>query len=444
MRLSYAENSSLSGRLTRWLASLSLAVLGCLCLGVFFAVKTNLETQQRMRLDELGLAVQHLIAETTAHQQPGSLEHDLEDLLKINRDLHLRLLDRQGKTNSISLPATWPTKARFVSLAFPSEGIRTNYSIAELALDTSPDNAVLNRLAAILWGAVLIGSAAITLGGFLIVYFGLAPVRALAEQTQNLAIASLNKRLESGRIPAELKILVDQFNFLLSRLEKAYQQLEGFNADVAHELRTPLANIIASSELALRSNEREEYLRDCIGSNLEEMRRLSGIVNDMLFLSQADRGAKARREPVQSLAQLCAEVVDYYEALLIDAGLHWTIDGDASGQFDSALLRRVLSNLLNNAARHADQGSLIVIRIAQELNGQVRLSVINRGKSIPAESLLHIFDRFFRVDISLSDGHQNHGLGLAIVSAIARMHDGEPFAESGNDETEIGVRLTLY
>jgi two-component system heavy metal sensor histidine kinase CusS len=275
----------------------------------------------------------------------------------------------------------------------------------------------------------------------LIVYFGLAPIRTLAEQTRSLAILSLDTRLETEGIPAELQVLVDHFNDLLNRLEKAYQQLEGFNADVAHELRTPLANIIASSELALRSNDKDEHLRDCIGSNLEEMHRLSGIVNDMLFLSQADRGAKARRMPVQSLAQLCAEVADYYEAVLIESDLQWSIEGDASGLYDAALLRRVLSNLLNNAARYADPGSSIVIRIVVETHGHIKLSVINRGEPISAESLPHIFDRFFRVDASRSHGHQNHGLGLAIVGAIARMHDGEAFAKSAHGETEIGVRL---
>lgn len=441
MRLGNAPNFTLSGRLIRWLASLSLAVLGCLCLGVFFSVKANLENQQSLRLEKLSDAVQHLIAETPVHQQSGSLEHDLEDLLKTNRDLHLRLLDQQGKAVFISSPVAWPTKARTHALTFPEKTILANYSLAELALDTSPDDAILDRLAAILWGAALIGSAAITMGGYLIVYFGLAPVRTLADQTRNLAISSLDKRLETGRIPAELKILVDQFNGMLDRLEKAYQQLEGFNVDVAHELRTPLANIIASSELALRSNEPKEHLRDYIGSNLEEMRRLSGIVSDMLFLSQADRGAQARRKPVQSLAQLCGEVVDYYEAVLIEADLDWKITGDASGQFDTALLRRVLSNLLNNAARYADQGSRIEIRIARGPNGQVSISVANRGQTIPPENLQQIFDRFFRVDPSRNDGSQNHGLGLAIVSAIARMHNGEPFANSANGETEIGVRL---
>ena len=365
----------------------------------------------------------------------------MEDLLKINRDLHLKLLDRLGEARFISTPSAWPLKARFLSLALPEEASRTDFAVAELALDTAPDEAILDRLAAILWGAALIGSAAITVGGYLLVYFGLTPIRTLAEQTRCLAILSLDKRLETEGIPAELQVLVDQFNDLLNRLEKAYQQLEGFNADVAHELRTPLANIIASSELALRSNDKDENLRDCIGANLEEMHRLSGIVNDMLFLSQADRGAKARRIPVQSLAQLCTEVADYYEAVLIESDLQLSIEGDASGLFDAALLRRVLSNLLNNAARYAEHGSAILIRIAPEADGQLKLSVINQGEPIPAASQPHIFDRFFRVDTSRSHGHQNHGLGLAIVSAIARMHDGAAFAISADGETEIGVRL---
>ena len=435
-------NPTLSGRLIRWLTSLSLGVLGCLCLGVFFSVKANLERQQDLRLEKLSTAIQHLFEEAPAHLQPGSLEHDLEDLLKINRDSHLKLIDRLGEARFISTPSAWPSsKARFYSVSLPDEGQRTDFAVAELALETASDEAILDRLAAILWGATLIGSAAITLGGYLIVYFGLAPIRTLAEQTRSLAILSLDKRLATEGIPAELRVLVDQFNDLLNRLEKAYLQLEGFNADVAHELRTPLANIIASSELALRSNDRDEVLRDCIGSNLEEMHRLSGIVNDMLFLSQADRGAKARRMPVQSLAQLCAEVADYYEAVLIESDLQWSIEGDASGLYDAALLRRVLSNLLNNAARYADPGSSIVIRIVVETHGHIKLSVINRGEPISAESLPHIFDRFFRVDASRSHGHQNHGLGLAIVGAIARMHDGEAFAKSAHGETEIGVRL---
>ncbi|MBN9423271.1 MAG: hypothetical protein BGO63_08155 [Candidatus Accumulibacter sp. 66-26] len=441
MRLNGLVGGTLGGRLVRWLACLSLGVLGCLCLGVYVSVKSNIEAQQASRLDKSAAAIVHLFEKTQRHQQPGALAHDLEDLLRVNRDLHLKLLDERGDALFISSPDAWPAEGRTYTFNFSAEPRRKDYVAAVLVLDTAPDQAILDRLALILWIAALIGSAAIALGGYFIVFLGLAPVRALAEQTRNLAIRSLDGRLETEGIPAELQVLVDQFNALLDRLEKAYQQLEGFNADVAHELRTPLANIIASSELALRGKERDECLRDCIGSNLEEMRRLSGIVDDMLFLSLADRGAKARRAPVQSLAGMCAEVADYYEAVLTESGLQWTVEGDGAGCFDSALLKRALSNLLNNAARHAERGSTVAIRIAQEAGGQIRLSVANRGEPIHPGSLPHIFNRFFRVDASRSQGSQNHGLGLAIVSAIARMHDGEPFAKSENGETEIGVRL---
>ena len=176
-------NPTLSGRLIRWLASLSLGVLGCLCLGVYFSVKANLETQQDLRLEKLSTAIHHLFEETPAHRQPGALEHDLEDLLKINRDSHLKLIDRLGGAHFISTPSAWPSKARIYSLALPEKAQRTNFAVAELALDTAPDEAILDRLAAILWGAALIGSTAITLGGYLIVYFGLSPIRTLAEQT---------------------------------------------------------------------------------------------------------------------------------------------------------------------------------------------------------------------------------------------------------------------
>ncbi len=200
--------------------------------------------------------------------------------LKINRDLHLKLLDRLGEARFISTPSAWPLKARFhLAWHSPSEAYEQDFAVADWHSTLHPTKLFWIASQPFSWGAALIGSAAITVGGYLLVYFGLTPIRTLAEQTRCLAILSLDKRLETEGSPAQLQVLVDQFNDLLNRLEKAYQQLEGFNADVAHELRTPLANIIASSELALRSNDKDENLRDCIGANLEEMHRLSGIVN---------------------------------------------------------------------------------------------------------------------------------------------------------------------
>lgn len=432
---------TLSGRLTRWLITLSFGVLGILCSGVYIAVQVGLESRQRMRLEKASEAIGHLVEKSGEHVQAESFLHDMEDIIKIDKDLHLRLGTSQGEQLYLPSAAIWPDAARKIGLRLEYPSTALGYSNGELALDIANDAELLENLRAVLWAAALLGCTAISLGGYLIVRMGLVPVRLLADQTEHLAASSLDRRLDSSSsIPAELAPLIDQFNGLLGRLEKAYVQLEGFNADVAHELRTPLTTIIAHCELVLRGSAAENDLRDCIASNLEEMHRLSSIVADMLFLSHADRGEKARNTAIPSLSKLCHEVVEYYEAVLLESDLTCEIVGEASGSFDAPLLRRVVSNLLSNAVRHGRTGTSVEIRITRDRDG-TGLSVYNEGETIPSETLPYIFDRFYRGGSPLPDHVHHHGLGLAIVGAIARMHDGRTFAHSDAGGTEIGIWL---
>lgn len=436
---SFVDTISLSGRLTSGLALFSLCVLGFLFLGVHFAIKDNLEEKQSLHLQSAVSAIKHLIESPKNHQTSLSILHDLEDLVHGDRDVHLKLIEKSGGILYISKSSAWPQGARTIELPLPEERRIASYSTVVIALDTSEDQALIAKFSAILLAATLVGCSTIGLGGFVIVRQGLYPVRSLAEQTRQLATLAIGERLNTQGIPDELVLLVDQFNDLLSRLEKAYLQLESFNANVAHELRTPLAVMTANCELALRGSDTADQLREYIGSNLEDLQSLSGIISDMLFLSHADRGEKARRLPIASLSTLCSEVVEYYEAVFLEAGLNCIIQGDASGSFDGALLRRAVSNLLNNAVRHAQSKSVIEINIKSDKEGGAHISVINIGAPIPEESLPHIFDRFYRIDTSRISSSQNHGLGLAIVSAIARMHGGDTTASCANGATTIGI-----
>ena len=137
-----------------------------------------------------------------------------------------------------------------------------------------------------------------------------------------------------------------------------------------------------------------------------------------------------------------AEVLDFHEAEILDRGLRVEIVGDAAGTYDVPLLRRAVSNLIGNAARHATPGSTIILRIESD-SGHVRLAIENRGSTIAPEALPRIFDRFFRVESSRTQAgaSRQYGLGLAIVAAIARMHAGRPFATSARGVTVIGIEL---
>ena len=312
----------------------------------------------------------------------------------------------------------------------------------ELMLDCSQDAKTAQRMALLLIAAVLAGAAMVGWGTFWRVRSSLRPLIDLAAQTKAIDARHLGQRLSLAEPVEELQPLIDQFNGLMQRVERTYVQLEGFNADVAHELRTPLANLIGHTEVALSRERSVGELEDTLHSNLEELHRMAAIVNDMLFLAQADRGVKARRGAAVSLAQLVQQVVEFHEAPMEERGLSVTIDGDTELPVDEPLVKRALSNLLGNAIRYADEGSTLSVRIAREAGDSVRLWVENHGPTIEPEHLPRLFDRFFRADVSRGEADKpHHGLGLSIVAAIARMHDGFPAAESSGGTTRVGFSL---
>ena len=433
---------SLRQRLSWWLALQSFAGLGLVCLAVYLVTEFNFRDRQEDTLAQKENVIRHLLADGKEHGKSEDLAHKLDDFLVGHGDLSLEVTRGDGAvlyahTRNQNAKTVWRQRQFEVAqVAAPaSKSLRV-----QLSLDIQTDNLLLHRLAVTLLVAAIGGAIVVSLGGFSLVNLGLAPVRRLASQTRALSADNLHHRLDSGEQPLELVPLIDQFNALLARIEKAYSQMEGFNADVAHELCTPLATLIANNELALRRPEQAD-MREVLASNLEELHRLTGIINDMLFLSQADRGVGARRTRVASLASVAADVLDYHEAALADAGLTAKVVGDAHGAFDVPLLRRALSNLLGNATRYARNDSIVQVNVRTVDEEHVLLSVTNYGDTIDPEILPHLFDRFFRVDPARSHGQSNHGLGLAIVGAIARMHQGKPVAWSENGVTSVGVEI---
>jgi two-component system heavy metal sensor histidine kinase CusS len=317
---------------------------------------------------------------------------------------------------------------------------------ASYTVDYAQDAAMGRRWIWILSFITLAAGALVAAGSFWHVRRALQPLRELASQTRAISARELSRRLTLTDPAEELLPWIEQFNALMERLERAVAQLEAFNADVAHELRTPLAALIGETEVMLARERSPEALRDTLASNLEEMQRLSALVNDMLFLASADRGAQARRGAPVSLAALASEVAEFHEAAFEEAGLKLSVEGDATLAVDEPLFKRAVSNLLGNAARFAERGSTVHLCIEPDQPEAVRVEVRNAGAPIEAEHLPRLFDRFFRADASRccpETGEQHHGLGLAIVAAIARMHAGRTLAECAGGTTRVGFTLAL-
>ncbi len=264
--------------------------------------------------------------------------------------------------------------------------------------------------------------------------------RRLRQLSREAHAAGEGGRLSTTGVDAELLELVQAFNGALDQREAAQRQSEAFSADVAHELRSPLATLIGGTQLALSRERTAQELREALESNLEELERLKKLVNDMLFLARADRGERAQSLERADLGTLADAMLDYCGALLDEAGLTAVRIGSASAVCNEALVRRAMANLLSNAIRHAQGGRPVELHLAA-LPGKVRVWVFNAGEPIPPDVAARMFDRFFRANAARSEHTTRHGLGLAIVHAIARMHGGSVFVQTQADGNAIGFEI---
>lgn len=289
---------------------------------------------------------------------------------------------------------------------------------------------------------IAIGVPLVAAIGYVIAHLGLAPLRRLSREAHALSPSALSQRLDPRRLPRELSDLAASFNGALDRLETTYKQLESFNADVTHELRTPLANLIGQTQVALSRERSAGELVETLESNLEDLGRLSGIVNDMLFLARADLGERPQLLSPSSLAAEVGKTVDFLDFLVEEAGVRVQVEGEVLASVEPALFQRAVVNLLHNAIRHSEPHSTIVVALSRE-DSHARIAVANRGPAIPKEHIGRLFDRFYRVDMARSNSGDSHGLGLAIVKAVALMHGGTVFAESDGGVTTVGFTVAL-
>jgi len=307
-------------------------------------------------------------------------------------------------------------------------------------IDTAPINQILRTFEIWLLPVMLCGALLVAALSYHVARVGLKPVAQLSADAQRIGPDNRAQRLRMPSLPLELAEFGSSFNSALDRLDTAYTQLESFNADVAHELRTPLANLIGQTQVALSRERDAVQLREVLQSNLEEIERLRTIVSDMLFLARAERGERAARRVDTSLAREIGKTVEFFDMLLDDAGLEVEVQGDANAAIETSLFHRAVTNLLQNAIQHAPRGARILAQVAAT-DEDVRVSVSNPSEPISAEQLPRLFDRFYRADASRSNSDANHGLGLAIVKAIASMHGGRVFARSEAGITTVGFSL---
>lgn len=292
-------------------------------------------------------------------------------------------------------------------------------------LDVTAHKAFFHTFSGWLWAALVLCALLSGLLGWLLVRSGLRPLREVTQVAASVSAKSLRERIPDDSTPAELQQLVQAFNAMLARLEDAFVRLSNFSADIAHELRTPLSNLMTHTEVALTRGRSLEQYQDNLHSNLEELQRMSRMIDDMLFLAKADNGLIVPDANPVALEQLCTQLLDYYQLPADERGVRFELTGAGTIQGDLAMLRRALSNLLSNALRYTPDGELVSVTIERRAEC-VTLAVTNPGVTIAAEHLERLFDRFYRVDPARREGSpSNAGLGLAITRSIIQAHRGD-------------------
>jgi len=326
------------------------------------------------------------------------------------------------------------------TFALPSAAGDASRVTALVGLDITHHAHFLDATRRGLWLGISVAAAVAAMLGWWAAHHGLTPLRRVTATAGALSAARLGERLDDADAPAEVHELVEALNGMLDRLESAFQRLSDFSADIAHELRTPVSNLMTQTAVCLsRPRSAEEY-RDVLASNLEEYERIARMVGDMLFIAKAENGRLPHPDETVELAAEARALVEFYEALAEERGVKMDVHGDARVRGDALMLRRAISNLLSNAIRHTPAGGTIEIIIADE-DPQVALRVRNHGDTISPDQLSRVFERFHRASPDRQRHGEGAGLGLAITRAIVEAHDGTMTAESADGVTTFGMLL---
>jgi two-component system, OmpR family, sensor kinase len=273
-------------------------------------------------------------------------------------------------------------------------------------------------------------------GGYWMVRRNLAPLESMARQAHRMGGANLHARLEVGAAAEELALLAAAFNELLGRLDQSFESMRRFVADASHELRTPLAIIRGEADVALAQERSPAEYRESLAVILDESRRLSRLVEDLLNLARADSGRVTLQVHDFYFNELLADCCRSLHSLATRRGvtLECRTEGDVPFAGDEELLRRLAINLLDNAVRYTPAGGKVTAEVrewGQNGSSGVSLRISDTGIGIAPEARPHVFERFFRADKARSRSEGGFGLGLSIVKWIAESHRGAVELEPG-------------
>jgi heavy metal sensor kinase len=317
--------------------------------------------------------------------------------------------------------------------------------LIEVAASHAPIAQLLRNLLMLLVILTPVVLLAAGIGGYVLMAQPLKPVVSLTLKAERIGVAELGERLPVIPTGDELERLSHSLNRMITRLEDALDHNRRFSADVSHELRTPLTILRGELEHVIQLPNLQAEVVDSVGSALEEIERLAKIVERLLTISRLDSGSAGIEHHPFDLAALSRMTADQMQLLASEKQISLTCKSTGSVQAigDETRIKQVLVNLLDNAIKYTRTNGHVVVSVEAQ-DKSALLTVTDDGVGIPAESLPHVFERFYRAEKARSRGFEGFGLGLSLVEAVCRAHGGEASIESTEGRgTTVRVRLPL-
>ncbi len=298
--------------------------------------------------------------------------------------------------------------------------------VVQVAMDRSLEAELAADYRTNLLVVLVVGLFACAAAGYAIAHRGIKPIHGITAIADRITSTNLNERMSSGGLPAELLALAGTINKMLDRLEDSFTRLSRFSADIAHELRTPIASLRGEVEVALGRPRTEAEYREILGSSLEECGRLSRLIDRLLFLARAENPrTQITRETCELVTEL-SKVDEFYQAAAAEAEIRLIVEVEPAhsrAEVDRSLFQRAVGNLIANALSHTPARGTVTVWASADAS-LATVKVFDTGKGVPASHLPHVFDRFYRGDQARSSQNGNVGLGLAIVRSIVELHEG--------------------
>jgi two-component system heavy metal sensor histidine kinase CusS len=445
---------SIAQRLALMFALISLLTLGTIGVLLYSSLERELAWRDDQTLEGRLERMENLLVNAGTVSELRTQPQLYANMLG-NTDNVLWVLNENREVlieiNPPNLPI--PPVATGSSIEFTNGATPVDYRLAGYRADIGGQSLTLiagktlterNRMLAgyrsTLWWALIIGAVISGSVGWLVSRWGLGPVRQLSKNVESIRTNNLDTRLQPLDQYPELSQLTSRLNEMIARLEAGFTQLARFSEDLAHEMRTPLNNLLGQTQQCLSKPRESADYAALLLSNLEEYERLSRMINSMLFLARAEKNGTETGFETVSIHSLVERLFDYFSDIAEDNRISLINKTEGTLNASPDLLQRALANLVDNALNHtADNGTIIVS--THHDKGVSQITVFNSGEHISEKHLDRVFDRFYRCDPARQNASQTGGLGLAIVESIMKGHGGH--SEIRNVPSGVEVTMTF-